>query len=65
MTNEQQDESLGIEQLPQTELDTSPGKAEEQSSKTEDADKANIFKAGVTTTDAAKQMAEQNPKNDD
>jgi hypothetical protein len=60
MSDEQQDESLGLEQLPQTELDAVPGKGEKQDPNTEDTHEAGMSKPDITTPDAAKPMAEQN-----
>ena len=44
MPNEKEDESLGLEQLPQTELDSVPGSPEKT-----DADTGSIFKNKTNT----------------
>jgi hypothetical protein len=66
MSDEQEDESLGVEQLPQTELDASPGKGEEQDPNTTgEVHGADSYSGDVSTTEAAKLALEQNRKNDD
>jgi hypothetical protein len=65
MPNEQEDESLGVEQLPQTELDAVPGKAEKQDPNIGDMPEAGISKPGINTPEAAKLLYEKNRENSD
>lgn len=50
------DESLGVEQLPQAELEASPGDGDQQSSNLD------VDEAGVATTDASTSNRKQNQK---
>jgi hypothetical protein len=52
---DEQDESLGVDQLPQTELDATPGRGEERPAENEEASQSGVATKSVESTDQSRQ----------